>query len=634
MRRILVLLAAAFGLTVGTAGAGATVPPGAWDPADGPAPAAEQHGGVGGHLPASSENVDLVGKVRLTNVAGGISDVGVWGKYAYLGAFNPECVSNGGAGTGVHIVDISDPAHPTKVGFVPSDPNNYVGEGVQVIHAETAFFQGEILIHNNEPCDTSQPNLGGLGLWDVTNPLAPSLLSDGVGDNDPDKQPDQTASHTHSTFGWWVPETGRAYVMGTDNDEFTDVDIFDITNPAAPVQIAETGFNDWPDAQSPLANGDTVFLHDMQVKKVGARWLGVLSYWDAGWVILDVTDPANPVFVDDSNYPTPDPLTGFDIPEGNAHQAWWSSNNQFIIGTDEDFSPTRTSCDIETGPNAGATPCGEFGFSVPIGTNFPGGFSGTTVWGGSGCEEDLNGNGTSDRQEVLASATQAQTGADAIVFTRGTCFFSIKIETGELAGYDMVFIGQSHAGSRDGLLPDGFLCGGQGSPVLGIASAGCIGHRAMHQLFGSVPSYTGPNAVDVAPIGTVGEGLSAQGGVFDGWGYVHLLNANTLEEIDAYAVPEGLDPAYATGFGNLTIHEVQTDPRKNVNFAYFSYYDAGFRVAKFGKKRIEEVGHFIDEGGNDFWGIEPIQLNKTQTGAPHLLLSDRDFGLYIFRYTG
>ena len=68
--------------------------------------------------------------------------------------------------------------------------------------------------------------------------------------------------------------------------------------------------------------------------------------------------------------------------------------------------------------------------------------------------------------------------------------------------------------------------------------------------------------------------------------------------------------------------------------SYFSYYDAGFRVAKFGKKKIEEVGHFIDEGGNDFWGIEPTQLNKTQTGAPHLLLSDRDFGLYILRYTG
>jgi len=629
MRRSLVLLAAAFGLAVGTAGAGATVPPGSWDPADGPAPAADQHGGVGGHLPASSDNVDLVGKVRLTNVAGGISDVGVWGKYAYLGAFNPECVSNGGAGTGVHVVDISDPSDPTKVGFIPAHPGSFVGEGVQVFHANTAFFEGDILVHNNESCGAGAFE-GGVSLWNVTDPLNPVKLAGGVGDSTPAFAPNINGVHSvHSAFGWYDSSSGRAFVMMADNQEQStaDVDILEVTDPENPVLVSEAGFAGWPDARTPLANGDTVFNHDFQVKRIGDRWLALVSYWDAGWVILDVTNPANPVFLDDSDYPTPDPLTGFDIPEGNAHQGWWSSNNQFIVGTDEDFSPTRTSCAAASG----TVPCGEFGFSVPITTNFPGGFSGTTVWGGSGCVEDVNGNGTSDRAEV---PSQASTGADAIVFSRGTCFFSIKIETGELAGYKMVFIGQSHAGSGNGLLPDGFICGGQGSPVLGLASAGCIGHRAMHELFADPPAYVGGDTLDMPAIGTLGGTLSAQGGVFDGWGYVHLLNAATLEEIDAYAVPEALDPAFASGFGNLTVHEVQTDPRKNVNLAYFSYYDAGFRVAKFGKKRIEEVGHFIDEGGNDFWGIEPIQLNKTQTGAPHLLLSDRDLGLYIFRYTG
>lgn len=636
MRTRLLVVAAGLVAMLGLTGsAAATIPLHAtgWDPADGPPPAAdEQHGAPGGHLPASSENVELVGKVELTGVAGGISDVGTFGKYAYLGAFNPECAGRPGAqGTGVHIVDISDPSNPTKVGFVPAHPNNYVGEGVQAFRARTAFFDGTILLHNNEACNTGLPSLGGLSLWDVTDPTSPTLLSQGIGDNVPAK-PNQTASHTHSTFGWWDRETGKAYAMATDNNELGDVDIFDITNPAAPVHIAETGFNDWPGAQAPLANGDTVFLHDMQVKKIDGQWLGVLSYWDAGFVILDLDDPANPVFVDDSNYPTPDPLTGFDIPEGNGHQAWWSSNNRFIVGTDEDFSPTRTSCEIVTGPNAGATPCGEFGFTPPISTIHPGGFSGSTVWGGSGCVEDVNGNGTSDRAEL---PSQAATGADAAVFTRGVCFFSDKIRTAEEAGYTMVFIGQSHTGSRGGLLPDGFICGGQGSPILGTAAAGCIGHRAMHQLFADAPEYTSaPEGSDMPAIGALGEDISAAGGVFDGWGYVHLLDAQTLEEIDSYAVPEALDPAFATGFGNLTVHEVQTDPRENVNLAYFSYYDAGFRVAKFGRNGIHEVGHFIDEGGNDFWGIEPTQLNRPGRGAPHLLLSDRDYGLYILRYSG
>ncbi|MGH2576984.1 MAG: LVIVD repeat-containing protein, partial [Actinomycetota bacterium] len=498
LRRSLAAIAALVALLLpisGAAASGVPDPPRGTDAVDSPIEAAEaldeQHGGPGGHLPASSANVDLVGKVKLTNVAGGISDVGTFGNYAYLGAFSPECAGRPGAqGTGVHIVDISDAANPAKVGFIPAHPNSFVGEGVQVIHMDTASFTGDVLVHNNESCDAAQPFEGGISIWDVTDPLNPVKLAGGVGDNTPAISPNINGVHSvHSTFAWFVPATGRAFAMMADNQEVADVDIIEITDPSNPVMVSETGFNDWPAAQSPLANGDTVFNHDFQIKRIGTKWLALVSYWDAGWVILDVTDPATPVFQNDTDYPTPDPLTGFDIPEGNGHQAWWSSNNQFFLGTDEDFSPTRTSCEIETGPNGGPTPCGEFGFTPDISSLFPAGFSGTTVWGGSGCNEDVDGNGTGDRAEVLAGHTKAQTGADAIVFTRGVCFFSDKIHTGELAGYTMVFIGQSHAGSRLGLLPDGFICGGQGSPIDGTAAAGCIGHRAMHNLFNDTPEY-------------------------------------------------------------------------------------------------------------------------------------------------
>ena len=48
----------------------------------------------------------LVGKLKLTNVAGGIADVAAFGNYAYLNAFGPECAGQPGAqGTGVHVVD-------------------------------------------------------------------------------------------------------------------------------------------------------------------------------------------------------------------------------------------------------------------------------------------------------------------------------------------------------------------------------------------------------------------------------------------------------------------------------------------------------------------------------------------------
>ena len=335
------------------------------------------------------------------------------------------------------------------------------------------------------------------------------------------------------------------------------------------------------------------------------------------------------MFVRDSDYPDPEPLLGFTPPEGNAHQAEWSHNNAFIIGTDEDFSPTRTQFQLTDGPNAGTYGGGQFGWTVQIDT-LPGGvFSGRTVWGGSGCEEDLDGNGVSDRAEV---PPKSATGADVIVFTRGVCFFSIKVESGQLAGYNRVIVVQSHAGSRNGLLPNGFFCGGQGHQFTITAAAICIGHRAGHLLFNDTPGYTSqPEGSDMPPLGTLGASVSART-VFDGWGTIHLLNGTSLTEIDNYGIPEALDPAFKSGFGNLTIHEVATDPEENL--AYLSWYDAGLRVVRFGAGGLREVGHFIDQGGNDFWGVQAHRLPGDEAETTYILASDRDAGLWIFRYTG
>jgi hypothetical protein len=123
--------------------------------------------------------------------------------------------------------------------------------------------------------------------------------------------------------------------------------------------------------------------------------------------------------------------------------------------------------------------------------------------------------------------------------------------------------------------------------------------------------------------------LSAQ---FDGWGYVHLFNANTLEEIDTYAVAEALDPAFASGFGTLSVHEVATDIESDL--AYLSYYDAGLRVIRFGPSGIQEVGHYIDANGNDFWGVQVFRVPADPTERTYVAASDRDSGLWIFKYTG
>jgi len=415
--------------------------------------------------------------------------------------------------------------------------------------------------------------------------------------------------------------------------------------------LTEVGFEDWPGAQSPLANGDTVFHHDMQFKRIRGHDFLAISYWDAGQVLLNVDDPANPVFVGDSDYRTPDPLMPeFEIPEGNSHQSYWSSNNKFLLSTDEDFAPFRTLFQMTTGPNAGEYGAGEFGFTPSV-DGQPGGMvGGPTVFGGRGCfaaGPNAGVDAVGDPMPPPASAIPANPGEQkTVVFSRGGCFFSTRIAAGQDLGYDVVIIGQSHAGSRDGLLPDGFLCGGAGHDYDEQIPALCFGHRMMHLMFNTTPAYTGPDGVDI-PLGALGERYTAST-VFDGWGYVQLHDATkpNLPIIDSYAVPEALDHEFADGFGILSVHEVKTDPRPGINLAYLSYYNAGFRVVEFGKDGITEVGHFIDEGGNHFWGVFPIGNETCGHGyrgchpgigadrRPLVLASDRDFGLYILDYTG
>jgi hypothetical protein len=102
-----------------------------------------------------------------------------------------------------------------------------------------------------------------------------------------------------------------------------------------------------------------------------------------------------------------------------------------------------------------------------------------------------------------------------------------------------------------------------------------------------------------------------------------------MKEIGAWAIEESLDPRFAFGFGDLSIHEWATDPTENI--AYSAYYAGGVRVVSFGPKGIQETGKFIDVGGSNFWGIEQF---TAANGERLLAASDRDYGLYILKYTG
>jgi hypothetical protein len=94
-----------------------------------------------------------------------------------------------------------------------------------------------------------------------------------------------------------------------------------------------------------------------------------------------------------------------------------------------------------------------------------------------------------------------------------------------------------------------------------------------------------------------------------------------------------MNPAYATGFGDLSVHEVATDPQ-DPSLAYLSYYSGGLRAvqiqcinpADVATCDLVEVGGYLDPEGNNFWGVETF----VRDGQTIILASDRDSGLWIF----
>lgn len=574
----------------------------------------EQHGVPGGHLAASSLNVELVGQVTVSDAAPGlISDVAVLRNIAYLGQFSPGCSPDGGGGA--YIVDISDPTNPTQIGFVAT-PGTFVGEGVQAVHLNTPKFNGDLLVVNGESCGTIPNRIGGFSLYDVTNPASPVTLVENAGDVRTVGAITR-ANQIHSAFAW---QQGRnAYVVIVDDEELADVDIFDITNPTSPVMIAEVGLANWPGAQDSQSAGigsfRASFLHDMMVNKVRGDWLMLLSYWDAGFVVLNVNDPANPVFVNDSTFTDPDPETGLTPPEGNGHQAEWSHNEKFILGADEDFSHSRITS-FTSNAFAGSRAATEGAFTIAI-ASLPGGqMTGEVVHVGRGCPPDA-ALGIPAGDPYLADPT----GKIALI-ERGLCRFDNKISWAQLNGA----VGAVVYNSVGGILTMG------GASPVNAGSPAVIGTLiTIPAVF--VERTTGLTLRSATP--PVSATAVAE---FNGWGYVHLFDAGTLEELDTYAIPEGLSPAFLRtvanpfGFGNLTVHEVATDIDSDL--AYFSYYGGGLRVATFDENGITEVGHFIDTNGNDFWGVQVHRLPDDPSEETLILASDRDSGLWIFRYTG
>jgi len=538
------------------------------------------------HGGSSSPELEKVGQITKAElgipIGENVTDVWAYGNYAYLGTFDDAFCSLDW--TGVHIVDISNPAAPSKVGFVPAKPGTRNND-VKVLHIDTRYFSGEIMVASNEGCGSPflpRINANGLGgpsgqggvtIWDVTDPTKPRALKQNFLKFD-----------VHNTYLY--QQGSSAYMLVVDDENVQDLTIVDITKPQSPKVIAVTGQLDWPD-DIDAEFGDTAgtFLHDVWVQENGGKVVAYLSYWDAGLVLLDITDPATPIFMGDSEYAVPDPLSG-ENPAGDGHVAVPNADGSRVLLGDEDFSAGA----LTTFTFDGASyPVAEGGFTPPT-FSLPGGsFGGPIHWtGGQGC--------------TTAEFDRPANAGEIALIQRGTCFFSEKAAAAQAQGY-AGFIVANDAARGDALIT---MSAGTNDVI-------------------TIPGYFVGFSTGEIMKGNEGGAIVAAG-IFDGYGYLRLLDVSdpsNIIEVDQFAT-EGVfaNPPLA---GDRTMHNIVVDGGTQ---AFISWYAEGIRVVDFSADSLIETAHFVDTiDGSNFWGV---YLHDHPDGETYILGSDRNTGLWIF----
>lgn len=527
--------------------------------------------------------------------------------YAYLGTYDqPSCTPET---SGVHIVDITDPARPSKAGFI-STPGFRVSD-VMAKHIETNAFSGDLLVFSVEFCSSlrSQRQLAespAIMIYDVTDPLAPRRLA-----------PDFSLGfEAHNAF--FYQDRGHAYVLIVRDNAERDFVMVDITNPSAPVQTASRGRPDWfgPDDQMAIGAFPAAFHHDLWAQSYptnhpnpnyAGKTIAYLSYWDAGLVILDVTDPANPVFVGDSDYVNPDPVSG-KTPEGNSHTTVPTEDGNLVFMGDEDFSPSPTLFNVDSGAFARNYRAVEATFTKPINDLEGQMLIGQTVFVG---RANTAAETPPPRREAAAPGTKF-----IALIERGDVTFEEKMANAASAGYDAAIVFGSLE-APDQLIPM------TGATEKGTIPALFVARSTAFAIMGIRPDS--PATTALPGVGTTGERITART-TFDGWGYGRVLDVRDprkIVELGQFATPGSMQNPPLPG--DHSIHNVVLDGQR----AYISWYADGVWVVDFTlPAKPVEVAHFVDKAaGSDFWGV---YLFKHPNGRSYILGSDRSTGLWIF----
>lgn len=308
---------------------------------------AEQRGG-------SALNMVLVGHNDLGG-RGFNADVWVFGGFAYVGQWGFQDWSPGGENrfcpgfpnNGVAIVDARRPSDPVLVARL-LNPDGTSAEDVVVYTARFGPLEDHdiaavgIQTCDGSPLDPSRPR--GLWLWDVTDPSRPAFLGSidtgcctrGLHEFEVGHRADLLRTFAYAS----VPASEAADSTSPngfrDRQGRGDFRLIDVTDPAHPFEVSDWGVvHDLggPPALGQGCDPDAVFGHGAEPSDDGK--LVFLSYWDSGFIRLDLTDPEKPSFSGRTVYPA--------NADGDGHSSQYDDSRQLLFTADEDFCKTSGS---------------------------------------------------------------------------------------------------------------------------------------------------------------------------------------------------------------------------------------------------------------------------------------------------
>lgn len=221
------------------------------------------------------------------------SDLWLHANFAYTGTWGCfGACTDSTQGNRLFAWDVSDPGRPVRTDSVRVD--------ARVVNDVKIGADGGLAILSQEG---SSDGRNGITLLDLADPLHPRVITR------------YTQGLENGVHNLWI-EGSHAYIVEDGASASGGLHILDVSNPAAPVEVASF-------------YAGTSFVHDVYVRD----GLAFVSHWDAGLIILDVGNgirggsPSRPVEV-----------SRIITSRGNVHNVWYWPAAAYAFVGEEDFN--------------------------------------------------------------------------------------------------------------------------------------------------------------------------------------------------------------------------------------------------------------------------------------------------------